>query len=269
MTGRTLISEMKTLFNEAGALRKNAETTVGVAAIAMASSAEALKTASKAYETAISQLSTALPAAHEMSNEELKALKKLLDQTATTRSKLKKYTQYASANADAALKLRSMLATPASFTRPVEPDPNKPFDPARAHSTLALAPSVPTVSKPKPKLSKPNLSASDYQLYVTDVDAKLKALSKQAASALNSAMGKAYDELEKKLPKLDYYHNKGKVNDVLYAAYEKIIAPVMKKFSAAGANDTEPRGVLMNMLSDAARTIYGVGKGELNFYDLW
>lgn len=122
----TRLEEMR-LLAEAGEKRKNAETTVNVVAIAMSKSVEAMKNASKAYASAVSQLASALPAAHEMSHEELKMLKKLLDQTEETRSKLKKYSLYAEGNVTLALKLKAALAKPMEFVRPVPPDPDKPF----------------------------------------------------------------------------------------------------------------------------------------------
>jgi hypothetical protein len=124
-----ILKQMQELVGESsGDGRKNARTTLDVAAQQMAKDVATLKTASKSYATAMSQLPTALKAAHEMTEVELKAFKKLLDRLAITKEKLKKYVLWAEENAQSASKLATSLAQPGPSTRiGPEPDPDKPF----------------------------------------------------------------------------------------------------------------------------------------------
>lgn len=127
MTSLVKLAEEARSFLE-GHGRVNARTTVLTAASAAAKEAATLKTASKAFATALSQLPTILKAAHEFSDDELKAAKKLLDRAQTTQEKLKKYVKWAEENATAASELAKALARPGPSGRiPPEPDPDKPF----------------------------------------------------------------------------------------------------------------------------------------------
>lgn len=124
-----ILRRMQGLVRESsGDGRKNARTTLDVAAQQMGKDVATLKAASKSFSTAMSQLPTALKAAHEMTESELKALKKLLDRLAVTKEKLKKYVLWADENAKQASALASSLAKPGPSTRiGPEPDPDKPF----------------------------------------------------------------------------------------------------------------------------------------------
>ena len=109
-------------------MRTNARTTLQVAAQAMAKEASTLKTASKAFANATSQLPSLLKLAHAMTEQELKQVKKLLDRCDETREKLRKYTVYAAENATDTVKLANLLTKPGPSTRiGPEPDPEEPF----------------------------------------------------------------------------------------------------------------------------------------------
>ena len=129
MANPSLRAEMKRLLDEdAGDKRTNAATTLDVAFQSASKHVAALKAASKAYANALSQLPTALKAAHELSHTELKSLKKLLDRTEETTEKLKKYILYADANAAEAGKLAQALKAGREQSKlGPEPDPDKPF----------------------------------------------------------------------------------------------------------------------------------------------
>jgi len=279
----TLLTEMHALLNEgSGDARTNAATTLEVAAIEMANQVEVMKTASKAFATAQSQLPPLLKAAHEMTAAEVADLTKLLHRLEVTATKLKKYVLYASDNADSAGKLTLALKKPGPSDGPgaepeeptivktrglpgfamvgkkSEPDPD---------DLDALVKSYPTGAfKAKPvSIPKPDFDANDWQLYTVSQVNKLA--SKKAAVGLNAAAAKALDYLETELPKTSAVGGKKAINKVVLHAYTKFVEPAMSKYSKSGASDTEPRGFIQQKLSDWARLI--LKDSSITFYDLW
>ena len=285
----TLLTEMHALLNEgSGDARTNAATTLEVAAIEMANQVNAMKTASKAFAAAQSQLPTLLKAAHEMTATEVADLTKLLHRLEVTATKLKKYVLYASDNADSAGKLTLALKKPGPSDGPgAEPEgptvvktrglpgfamvgKMKP-DPSGAVSVAddldALVKSYPKGAfKAKPvSIPKPDFDADDWQLYTTSSVAKMS--SKKAAVGLNAAAAKALDYLETELPKTSAVGGKKAINKVVLHAYTKFVEPAMSKYSKSGASDTEPRGFIQQMISNWARLI--LKDSSITFYDLW
>lgn len=119
---------MRALVERHGDGRTNARTALSVASQQMAKEISALKAASKGFATATSQLPSILKVAHELTESELKLLKKLLDHVEQTKHKLKKYALWADENAKDASKLAALLAKPGPSDRiGPEPDPNRPF----------------------------------------------------------------------------------------------------------------------------------------------
>jgi hypothetical protein len=263
MTSLTrLVSEARAFVEGSGDARTNARTIVNVAVQAMSKEVETLKTASKAFATAASQLPAALKAAHEMTEAELKGLKKLIERLETTKAKLKKYVLWADENKNAASALYVELGKPGPSSRiGAEPDPDKPFD-SDPDDLTAIVKSYPAGAFKAKAVSipKPNFSADEWQLYTSD-----KAAAKKAAAGLNAAAAKAIAYLEIELPK--HAVDKEKLDKALYASYAKFISPAMTKYQNSGAADTEPRNFIIQKLSDWARLI--LKDGRITFYDVW
>ena len=220
---------------EAGDKRKNAATTLSVAAIEMAKHAETLKAASKAYATAASQLSAAYHAAHEMTDTELKDFKKLHGHIEDTIAALKKQCGYASLNATEMSKLAGDLNKQISIDRiPPEPHPERP---------LVKAPPIP----------KPNFSAEEWGL-------ESKQGVNAVVAALNKAAWKVIDRLDDELP-----HLKGvpkAIDRELAHAFEKHLKPLLKQYgSDYSAKDSTGRLILfqqvMEKMNDWARKLTG------------
>jgi hypothetical protein len=264
MTSLTrLVGEARAFVESSGDARTNARTTINVAVQAMSKEVEALKTASKAFANATSQFPTALKAAHEMTEPELKDLKKLIERLDTAKEKLKKYVLWADENTKAAGALYTELGKPGPSSRiGAEPDPDKPFDPDDL-TALVKSGHLPS-GKAKPvSVPKPNFSASEWQLYTSNP--LLKAASKKAAVSLNAAAAKALDYLEVELPKAD--GDKEAINKVLWTSYKRFVSPALSKYSKSGAADTEPHNFIVQKLSDWTRLI--LKDSSLTFYDVW
>jgi hypothetical protein len=84
---------------------------------------------------------------------------------------------------------------------------------------------------------------------------------------MNSALGKSLRYLRKELRSIP--PSKQNINKAVLSAYKLFMEPAMHKYRGLGADDTEPRQEAQQQLSDAARTILGMDKSELSFYDLW
>lgn len=195
--------ELMKLLAEAGDKRKKAAATISQAAIEMAKHVEALKTASKAYATAASQLVTAYRAAHEMTDEELKDFKQLHDYIEDTVSQLQKQTEYAALNVTELSKLASDLRKDVPIERiPMEPHPERPLVPA-------------------PPIPKPNFSSEEWGL-----------MSKPGVNAvvaeLNKMAWKAIDKLDDELPHMD---TKSDIYRHMSLVFEKYLRPVLKAYA--------------------------------------
>lgn len=241
----SLLNEMHALLAEgSGDSRTNAATTLSVASIEMAKQVAAMMAASKAFATAVSQLPTVLKAAHEMTEQEVKDFKKLMDQVEVTKTKLKKYVLYAEKNAEVATALASDLKHPGPSGRPGAEPPDD----------------LASVAKAKPAaIPAPTYSANEWQLY-SDMPGVAA-----AAKDLNKALHKAVQKLFQELPAVK--NNKSAIDKVLYAAFVNIMAPAMSKHSKFGATDTEPRNLAQQKLSDMARK--AVGDSSLDFHNVW
>lgn len=258
---KSLVQQARSMLESSGDARKNAHTTLSVAVQQMSKDVESLKTSSKQFSTSISQLPSMLTAAHELTEPELKSLKKLLDQLSVTKEKLKKYVLYADTNVKDAQKLADGLGKPGPSSRiGPEPDPDKPF---------AVGGAVKDSHKPqKAILPKPDWSADQWQLYT--VDSAHKMASKKAAVGLNAAAAKALDYLETELPKVNApggKSGKSAIDKVLLHAFQKFVSPAMNKYSKSGASDTEPEAFIQLMLSHWTRAI--LKDDSLTFDNVW
>lgn len=226
--------ELMKLLVEAGDKRKTAATTLSVAAIEMAKYAEALKSASKAYATAASQMVTAYHAAHEMTDDELKRFKKLDDHIEDTVAALKKQTGYAVLNATEMTELASSLSKDIPLDRiPPEP-PDRP---------LVKGPPIP----------KPNFSPEEWGL-------EKKPGVSTVAMELNKAGWKVIDKLDDELP---YMKGDAKgIDKAMSAVFEKYLKPLLKQYGADySAKDSTGRLILfqqvMGKMNDWARKLTG------------
>lgn len=85
----------------------------------------------------------------------------------------------------------------------------------------------------------PKLTVSDWQLYSFSDEPKMAARSKLAAWALNTALMNAVNNMDTSLPEVDQWNT----------AY-KAVKLVMNLYSECGAEDTEPRYVLCDILDE-------------------
>lgn len=85
----------------------------------------------------------------------------------------------------------------------------------------------------------PKFTADDWQLYSFSDTPSMATKSKLAARTLNTALKKAVNDMDTSLPKVDQWNT----------AY-KAVKVVMNRYSECGAEDTEPRYVLCDILDE-------------------
>lgn len=239
MGNNALLNDLQCVLDEAsGWGRTNSATAIEVAGQQMAKQVSLLMAASKAFATAVSPLAETLKAAHEMSEKELKELKKLLDQADDTRDKLKKYVLFAEENAKMAMKLAQSLKQPGvGLDIGPEPDPDKPFEqPASAHH---VHPEV------------PKHTGEEWNLGTGLLPPQAMA----AVKDLNQALYQALERLAKKLP--DVGDDEKAIAKVLVTSFEKYLRPAMQKHWKHGAADTGPTKFAQQELSSFAYEVLG------------